>query len=60
MLFSILNRITRTARFTVVDGNHAGRTVNHPFIADLEAAAMVVFSNKFYKVGFRHNFGGTQ
>lgn len=49
--FGIINRIFRPALLTVEDGDHTASVVDHPFIAALEAATIILRRNETDDIG---------
>jgi len=52
---SIINRIFRTALLAVEHGDHTASVVDHPFIAALEAATIILQRNKTDDIGTDQN-----
>ena len=53
--FGIINRIFRPALLTVEDGDHTASVVDHPFIAALEAATVILRRNETDDIGTGQN-----
>lgn len=51
MPFGIINRIFRPALLTIEDGDHTASVVDHPFIAALEAATIILRRNETDDIG---------
>ena len=52
----ILDSITRTACFSVIDGDNTRGSVNHPDITNLEARRTIMVADEANKVGIFHDF----
>ena len=53
--FGIINRIFRPALLTVEDGDHTASVVDHPFIAALVAATIILWRNETDDIGTGQN-----
>lgn len=50
MFLCILECVLCPSRPSVINGNHPGAAVNHPFVSDLEAGTAVSFANILHNV----------
>lgn len=55
MPFGIINRVFRPALLTVEHGDHTASVVDHPFIAALEAATVILRRNETDDIGTSQN-----
>ena len=51
MPFGIVNRVFRSALLAVEHGDHTASVVDHPFIAALEAATVILRRNETDNIG---------